>query len=62
MGKLIRARYSVWQASLLGACAIAFGLGILLAGYFSSTFGWLVIIVGVLIHGYGMYRMYSRKK
>lgn len=59
--KIIRAQYSVWQASLFGACAIALGLGILLANYVSDTFAWLLIIGGVLIHGLGMYRMYKNK-
>ena len=62
MGKLISAQYSIWQASLFGASAIAFGLGVLLAGYVDSSWAWALIILGVLVHGYGMYRMYNSKK
>ncbi|MEK7096195.1 MAG: hypothetical protein AAB896_02835 [Patescibacteria group bacterium] len=58
---VIKAKYSVWQASLLGACAIALGLGVLLANYISDTFAWLLIVVGVVTHGLGMYRMYKNK-
>lgn len=60
MGKLISAKYSVWQTSLLGACAVAFGLGVLLAGFVSNSWAWAVIILGVLVHGYGMYHMYKK--
>ncbi|KKU19989.1 MAG: hypothetical protein UX30_C0005G0030 [Candidatus Saccharibacteria bacterium GW2011_GWA2_46_10] len=57
---LIKAKYRVWQASLFGATAIAFGLGILVADYFSNKIAWTVIIFGVLLHGYGMYKMYKK--
>lgn len=32
--KLVSAKYSEWQASLFGACLIAFGLGVLLHRFF----------------------------
>lgn len=57
----IKAKYSVWQASLFGACAIALGIGVLLATYVSDTFAWLLIAIGVVVHGLGMYQMYKNK-
>ena len=61
MGQLIRAKYWDWQASLLGASVIAFGLGVLLSKYFNNKVAWSAIIIGVFLHGWGMYRMYGRK-
>ena len=57
--KLTQATYGEWQASLFGASFIAFGLGVLLAGYLA----WLAIpalILGILMHGWGMYRIHQR--
>lgn len=60
MSKIIKAKSSHWQASLYGACAIALGLGVVLAGYISKQAGWALIILGVIVHGWGMYNMYRR--
>lgn len=60
MSKTLSAKNWVWNASLFGASAIAFGLGLLLASYFSSQLAWLIILIGVLIHSYGMYKMYRK--
>ncbi len=57
--KLTKATYGEWQASLWGACFIAFGLGVLLASYLS----WLAIpamAIGIAMHGWGMYRIHQR--
>jgi len=57
--KLTKATYGEWQASLFGASFIAFGLGVLLAGYLA----WLAIpalIIGIVMHGWGMYRIHQR--
>jgi hypothetical protein len=59
--KLTKATYLEWQMSLFGASFIAFGLGVLLAGYLP----WLAtpaLIVGVVMHGWGMYRIHERNK
>jgi hypothetical protein len=59
--KLTKAKYGEWQASLWGACFIAFGLGILLASYLS----WIAIptmAIGIVMHGWGMYRIHQRNK
>ncbi len=57
--KLTKARYSEWLASLLGACGIALGLGTLLADYLAPFAVWL-ILAGILLHGWGMYKMRQR--
>ncbi|HSE60983.1 MAG TPA: hypothetical protein VLA88_01655 [Candidatus Saccharimonadales bacterium] len=60
-GKLVSAKYGEWQASLFGACFIAFGLGVLLHR-FIGNWAWLIIIVGVFLHSWGMAKTYTRNK
>jgi hypothetical protein len=59
--KLVSAKYGEWQASLFGACFIAFGLGVLLHR-FIGNWAWLIIVVGVLLHSWGMTKTYARNK
>lgn len=59
--KLVSAKYSEWQASLFGACFIAFGLGVLLHRFF-GVWAWLVIVIGVCLHSWGMNKTYKRNK
>lgn len=59
--KLISAKYGEWQASLFGACFIAFGLGVLTAG-FVGNWAWLIIAIGVIMHSWGMQKTYKRNK
>ncbi len=61
MNNLTQAKYGEWLASLFGACLIAFVLGVWLANTFSA-WAWLILIVGVLLHSYGMYKTYQRNK
>jgi uncharacterized membrane protein HdeD (DUF308 family) len=58
---LTKAKYGEWQASLFGACGIALGLGVLFAPYLESWALWLIII-GVIMHGWGMYRIHKRNR
>jgi hypothetical protein len=58
---LTKAKYSEWQASLWGACIIAFGLGTLLSNYIGS-YAFFLILVGSFIHGWGMYKIHQRNK
>lgn len=51
--------YSEWLSSLFGACMVAFGLGILLSEPMQFI-TWYIIIAGVILHGWGMYRMNKR--
>ncbi len=60
--KLTKARYSEWQASLFGACFIAFGLGALLYRYFDQSFLYILILLGIGLHSWGMYKTHSRNK
>lgn len=59
--KLTKAKYSEWLGSLFGACFIAFGLGVLLHRFFGSWV-WLIIVVGILLHTWGMKKTYERNK
>lgn len=49
--KLTKAKYLEWQASLWGACAIAFGLGSLLSNYFGQL-AIVLILIGIVLHGW----------
>lgn len=60
-GKLVSARYGEWQASLFGACFIAFGLGVILQQYIGKG-SWLIILVGIILHSWGMNKTYQRNK
>ena len=59
--KYNRGTYSEWLASLIGACLIAFSLGILL-GEFARMAVLYILITGTILHGWGMYRMNKRNK
>lgn len=59
--KLTKASYAEYQASLFGACAIALGLGVLLAKYLLMWAIW-IILIGVAVHSWGMYNVHRRNK
>lgn len=59
---LVVAKYGEWQASLWGACFIAFGLGVLLNQIFDGIWVWLIIIAGAALHAWGMQRTNKRNK
>jgi len=59
--KLTRATYLEWQASLFGACGIALGLGILFEKYLLNIAPFLIII-GIILHGWGMYKIHKRNQ
>lgn len=59
--KLTKAKYLEWQASLWGACSIAFGLGILLSSYFGQL-AIILILIGIALHSWGMYKIHQRNK
>lgn len=59
--KLTKAKYSEWQASLFGACFIAFGLGVLFAPTFTN-FSYVIILIGIVMHSWGMYKIQQRNK
>lgn len=60
--KLTKAKYSEWQCSLFGACFIAFGLGALLHRYFTQSILYVVILIGIIMHSWGMYSIHQRNK
>ena len=59
--KLTKAKYIEWEASLFGASFIAFGLGVLFASYVSS-YALFIILIGIIMHSWGMYKMHQRNK
>jgi hypothetical protein len=56
---LTSAKYGEWMASLFGACIVAFALGIWLTDMF-KPYVWVILVIGVALHGYGMLKMYKR--
>lgn len=58
---LTKAKYSEFQASLWGAMLIAFALGVFLAGYFQQ-FALVILLVGIIVHSWGMYKVHQRNK
>lgn len=56
-----KAKYSEWLGSLFGACLIAFGLGVWLYNTFQNLV-WPIVVVGVMLHSWGMYKTYQRNK
>lgn len=58
---LTKAKYSEWLSSLFGACFIAFALGVWLSDIFKGWI-WLILIIGLLVHSWGMYKTYQRNK
>ncbi len=59
--KLTQATYVEYQASLFGACFLSFGLGVLFAGYFEK-FALVLIVLGIVLHSWGMYKVHQRNK
>ncbi len=58
---LTKAKYIEWQASLFGACFIAFGLGAIMTTYVQK-FTLLIILLGIIMHAWGMYKTHQRNK
>ena len=58
---LTKMKYNEWLSSLFGACFIAFALGVWLHDTFDGLV-WLILLSGVLLHSFGMYKMYQRNK
>ena len=59
--KLRSATLLEWEASLFGACFIAFGLGALLSEA-AQNFIYPLILLGIITHGWGMYRVHRRNR
>lgn len=59
--KLTKASYAEYQASLFGASGIAIALGILLVDYL-RPFVYVLLIAGIALHSWGMYRTHQRNK
>ena len=48
-------------SSIFGASVIGFGLGLLFANYVQQ-YAVLIILVGIMMHGLGMYKTHSKKE
>lgn len=48
-------------ASTLGAGILGFGLGVFLENYFQQYVFW-IILIGILMHGWGMYEVHQKNK
>lgn len=59
--KLTKAKYGEWQASLFGACFIAFALGALFSNI-TKPYTTIILIVGIILHSWGMYKVHQRNK
>jgi hypothetical protein len=59
--ELTQMKYSEWLASLIGACLIAVSLGVWLHEILDSL-AWLILILGVALHSWGMFVTYRRNK
>lgn len=57
--KLTKVKYTEWQASLFGASLVAIALGAWMHDWL-DRFIWPILIVGILLHSWGMYKMYRR--
>jgi hypothetical protein len=58
---IVQATPLEYQASLLGVCVLFLGLGVLAAPYLKGL-SEVLIIVGVGVHGWGMYRIRRRNR
>lgn len=58
---LTKAKYIEWQASIFGACGVALALGVWFQEYL-RPFAVGLLILGVVLHGWGMYRIPQRNK
>ena len=56
--ELTKSKYNEWLSSLFGACLVAFALGVWLHDTFKNL-AWLILVVGVIMHSWGMYKMYQ---
>lgn len=59
--EITKAKYSEWLGSLIGASFVAFALGVWLHNTFNGVV-WFILIIGVLLHSWGMYKTYQRNK
>lgn len=59
--KLTKATYFEYEATVFGACGIALALGAVLAAYI-RPFALILIVVGVILHAWGMYKIHQRNK
>lgn len=60
-GEYTKMKYNEWLSSLFGACFIAFALGVWLYSLFDK-FVWLILVIGLLLHSWGMYKTYQRNR
>ena len=55
--KLRKAKPYELQLWMLGAGLLSFGFGAVFAGYLQNL-AWLIVLIGAVIHGWAMYKIY----
>ncbi len=58
---LTKAKYYEWLASLFGACGIALGIGVYFAKLLENVAP-IVVLLSIILHAWGMYRIHQRNK
>ncbi len=58
---ITKAKYIEWQVSLFGGCFIAFGLRSLLSN-FLKLYALVIILIGIIMHSWGMYQIHKRNQ
>ncbi len=48
---------SAYYASLFGACILAFGIGLVVAKFMNDKVGYVAILIGAALHGWGMMKV-----
>jgi hypothetical protein len=59
ISRMVSARYHEWLISLIGASIIAFALGVLFTATFTPYVP-ILLIVGIVMHGWAMYVIHQR--
>lgn len=59
--KLSAAELVQFQASMLGVGIVGMGLGLMLSKFLAS-YAFLIMVLGLLMHSWGMYKMHQNDK
>ena len=51
-----------YYSSFFGACLLSVGIGILLSKYVNNYLAYIVVLLGIVIHGVGMFKIQKRNR